>query len=642
MQPLGGKVHAAGGVRRLASSNEYQATMSSSTLVQPAGDLARRAASAAPVPPPLDVAQAELDGVRWTYRPAAAALLSRYAARYWATPAEHGWECVKRNARREVWRATIDGQRYYAKYYFCHPWRDAVRRVFQASACEREWEGGLYALRAGIAAVRPLACARGLRCGGRRCDLLLTEAVEPVYSLSDFWQSVQRDDDRRRRGRDGARLCERLAELIARAHQAGFEHLDLHAANILVQPVAPGRYRTLFVDLQSARRGVPVRARAVVRNLAQLNQWFHKHSTIGDRLRFLRAYLRWRNEFEDALPYGRALGLGFEELVAALAGAARRHAQRLGTQRDHRALRDGRYFARVRLPGGWRGVVVTRCKHPADDSHASHLVFEPAWWQAQLRNMEAWFEGAGAETCKDSHSASVRRAVLVHGSDRVPVIVKRPRARNWRRRIVQLVMSSRSQRGWRVGHALLHRDVPTARPLAVLERRVGPLVLDSVLVTEALPGGVDLETYLRRAYATCTPTEWYRLKRELTGLLVQHVRRLQERGFRHRDCKASNVLVGPPPQLKLLWIDLDGVRYSGVLAPRRQLRPLVRLHVSLLDVPGLTRTDRVRFVRAYFTRFGSAPESWRAVWPGMARAAAEKLRALAARRAWKRAHYGRE
>jgi hypothetical protein len=399
---------------------------------------------------------------------------------------------------------------------------------------------------------------------------------------------------------------------------------------------------------------VPLSDRAVVRNLAQLNQWFRKNSTMGDRIRFLRRYGYWRNEYELSCAYGRRLGLSFAELVQALAEAAFWHAERLGAQRDRRIHRDGRYFARLRLGGGWRALVYLQSKQSQDESRASRTVFSKAWWRDQLRDPRRWLSG---ENCKNSHTAVVARALLrwpdaAAGQDPpapdpappsagLPVIVKHPRARNWRRRLAQLLPPSRSLRGWRTGYALLHRDNATARPLAVVERRLGPFVLDSLLITECVPGGIDLETHLARESAALAAQDWFRRKRVLCALLVRLIRRLQERGFAHRDCKAGNILVVPLPRLKLLWIDMDGLRRVGPPSPAERLAPLARLHVSLLASPGLTRTDRARFLKAYLARFGADPRAWRRLWPELERLAEKKLLATQAHRAWKLAHYGR-
>ena len=583
------------------------------------------------------------DGQPWTFRNGFDRVLRRVPLSAWQNPQLQGWERIKENARREVWRARIGPSVYYLKYYARQGWTARLRELFRRGGCEAEWRGGVYALRAGIAAVGPAGYTAGLRRNGRTFALLVTEAVARAYPLDEFWQQIQADDDVRRRRRDTAQVVELLGELIARAHQGGFEHLDMHAANILIQPVAAGRYRALFVDLQSARLGVPIRDRAVVRNLAQLNQWFRRHSSLSQRLRFLRAYLRWRHEYETTSAYGRPLNLSFRQLVRALARAADRHAGHLWAQRDRRACREGRYFARLRLPGGWHGLVTVQCKHPSEDSPASHLLLDRRWWVTQLTNPLRWFAPTDGHPCKNSHSAFVCRALLPHHDGHLPAIVKRPLPRNGWRRLVQMLPPSRSMRGWRLGHALLNRNLAAARPLAILERRLGPLVLDHLLITEAIPGAVDLESHLRSEIAVRPPAAWARHKAELSELLVRHLRRLEERGFTHRDCKASNILVRALPQPRLFWIDMDGLRATlPGRAARQHLRPLVRLHASLLRVPGLTRTDRVRFLRSYCARWGTGPDEWRTLWRVLEPLVGRKIRANEARRRWKLAHYGRE
>ena len=92
----------------------------------------------------------------------------------------------------------------------------------------------------------------------------------------------------------------------------------------------------------------------------------------------------------------------------------------------------------------------------------------------------------------------------------------------------------------------------------------------------------------------------------------------------------------------LTWIDMDGVRRRRFSHRSHLIRALSRLHVSLLEVPELTRTDRVRFLRDYFAGFGIPHDEWRRWWPALVRAADRKQVALSARRAWKRRHYGRE
>lgn len=602
---------------------------------------APRPAAPRAAPPGTEViARGVFDGLHWTYRDGFDATLARVPAAVWSHPGDQPWRHVKHNGARDVWRAEIAGQVFYVKYYRYRRWPGSLLSALRGQACRIEWSGGLYALRAGIPAVRPLACADRVAVDGRACAVLVTESLEPAYPLNEIWLAVLSDADRARSRGDRLHLIDVVAKTIARAHQSGFEHLDMHAANILVQPVAPRRYRAAFVDLQSARLGMPISDRAVVRNLAQLNQWFRRHSTLADRLRFLRAYVRWRHEFEHQCEHARRMETPFEELFGALVRAADRHADRLWAQRDRRVRRDGRYFARVRARG-WQGMAAVRSKHAQPESPASSMVLGRDWWKARLSDPLRWFLSADA-LCKNSHSASVARAALPIEGGELPVIIKRPLARNWRRSLRLLLPPHRSARGWTMGYALLNRDIPAARPLAFLERRRAGLVLDSLLITEVVPDSVDLDRWIREEHERCPPRTWRRRKREMSELLMRHVRALHDRNFDHRDCKAQNILVVRRPQLRLVWIDMDGLRRRRDLPPAARLRALTRLHVSLIDAPGVTRADRARFLKSYFARYGADVHAWRDAWRRIATEAARKLSAREVRRRWKLKHYGRE
>ncbi len=611
---------------------------------QPEIILTEHGAAAAPDSTPSaagEARRATFAGLRWTCRPEAEALLAQTPAEHWCDPGAHGWQRVKNHAQREVWRAHLLGGEYFLKYSFNRGWAADLKAWLRGSPARREWQGGCVALRRGLAAVRPVAYCDALRRDGRRCCLLVTPAVTPSLPLHEFWRHLSADPDPRRRRADARRLIDDLACLVARAHQAGFAHLDMHAANLLVQTVGPRRYRPLFVDLQSARLERPLADEDIVRNLAQLNQWFRRSSTIGDRLRFLRAYLRWRNEFELVLPHGRALELDFPQLVAALGRRAAAHARGLHVRRDGRCTGDRRYFVRLRLPGGWRGVARLSTRRATESARKG----EPRWsrevWLSQLAKPLSLLAREG-ETHKDSHSAQVARAVLRCDGATVPVFIKRPRSRSLRRRMRNALAPSRSWRAWRIGNALLNRDLPAVRPLAVLERRVGPLVQDSLLVTEAVPGGIDLESLLRREFERRLPREWFRLKRQVVALVARQLRALHAAGFAHRDCKASNLLVAPTAPLHVLWIDWDGLRLRRSVRPADELRALERLHASVTAIRGVHRTDRARFLRNYASSFGASPNDWRELWRAIAAASERRAAARRRRRAWKLDHYGRE
>lgn len=583
-----------------------------------------------------------IDGLQWTCEVRFAAAIATLPSAAWMDPSSVGWQCVKQNSVRRVWRATIGEKAYYLKICRDAGRFAALKRILRGPACTGEWNGGMYALQHDIPAARPVGRVDSFDCGGVPASLLVTEAIEPAYPLCDFWQTLIADSDRTRRRRDANRLIEQLAEMIARAHQAGFEHLDMHAANILVQPLGQRRYRTVFIDLQSANIDAPLSDQAVTRNLSQLNQWFRRQSSVSERLRFLRAYWRWRNEFEGEFPHSRPLELSFTEMVQALESQADTHADRLWSQRDRRAMRDGRYFARVKIAGGWRARVFVSAKPRVGEAPPSGPRLDRSTWKRLLASPLSWFAMIDAEKLKDSHSAQVARALLDTGAAQIPVIIKRPVARNKQRAVRMLLPPSRSMRGWRIGNALLHRDLPTPRPLAVLERRFGPFILDSILLTEAIPGALDLESFLRKEHARSSPGEWIRMKRRIASLVVRELRMLHDRGVQHRDCKAGNLLVAPEPNLRVMWIDMDGLRLVRRRNRKAEMAALARLYVSLAELPDLTRSDFARALRDYLARYGGQPDAWRVAWREMQPLVARKVGAKRARRDWKLAHYGRE
>ncbi|MGE3180512.1 MAG: lipopolysaccharide kinase InaA family protein [Phycisphaerae bacterium] len=582
-------------------------------------------------------------GHSWQCLPSAAIALKQLPCAAWQDPKAAGWICVKRNARRDVWQATIGGQKYFVKYFFADGRLREIRNRFFRAPWDSEWESGVYAAKHGIPAVSPVAMTTNLIRSGGTCAVLVTHAVEPSQPLNVFWSALQADPDLRRRREDANQILERLAQLIARAHQAGFEHTDMHAANILVQPVAARRYRCVFVDLQSAKLGSPISDNAVVRNLAQLNQWFRKNSPISDRIRFLRAYFRARNDLETAFPNARVLHFSFDQLIRELAWRADQHAQRLWNKRDRRILKNGRYFSAVKSEG-WRGAAFLQTKQQMPESVASTLTLTRDWWETTaLPFVERAFAEGAIESRKNSHSARVGKLDLpLPDGSAMQVIVKKPIPRNLRRALALAMPPSRSRRAWRTGNGLLHRDIPTARPLAFVEKRKGPFIHQELLIVEAHADATDLESFLRTEYARTSAAEWVQWKRAVSRLLEKLMRANEDRRVFHRDCKASNLLLVQAPTPKLLWIDLDGIRLRNrPLTDEEIIRPLVRLHVSLMGIPGVTRSDGVRFLKSYFSRYDLGPDEWRSILRKMIPMIEQKQIAAERRREWKQKKYNR-
>jgi hypothetical protein len=164
------------------------------------------------------------------------------------------------------------------------------------------------------------------------------------------------------------------------------------------------------------------------------------------------------------------------------------------------------------------------------------------------------------------------------------------------------------------------------------------------LLTEKVPDAVDLRAFLDRLDRAGGAERRTRLRR-----LIDQVARLlgclHERHLSHRDLKAANLLVSPAPAIVTgrgiapLWpdlpsspkvdqvwfIDLVGVRRLGKLRRRRRVLDLARLHASFHDHPGLTRADRLRFLRVYLRWGLRGRYGWKRWWRQIAQATQVKV-----------------
>jgi len=599
------------------------------------------------------IVRGDIGDCRWHVREDYASLLDEMPPSRWSELTQcRSASLVKENDGRQVWHVRCRDREVYAKVYTTDDLLARIKRWVRGPACLSEWRVAEYAQRYDLPAVEPVACGyrRSFR-GGASC-VLLTAAIPDAVPLNQYWTELNAITDPVRRHRRADAIIGAVAGLIAAAHQSGFRHVDLHAGNLLVADDASqeNRPKVYFVDLHGVRVGRPVSDRAVIRNLAQLNQWFRRHAGLTQRIRFLRRYLEARARLHDRSPYARKLGLDFRQLVAALDRRAWRHAQELYAQRDRRAMRTNRYFTRIRVPGGWRGHAFLCAKHAVAGSRASTTVFERRQWETWLRDPLAWLRPQEAwQTLKASHSATVCLRSLPVGPEPLPVVCKRSLARSLRRRISLMFRESRNLRTWRRGYALIHRDMPTARPLAVLERRRFGLLLDSIVITEALPDAHDLDAVIATRLPRLDPRRLHRAKDMLIDALCDLARRLDARGFVHKDFKAPNVMIqwddacSTRPRLSL--VDLDGlvVRRRAVRPPTAALyAALARLNVSLEHCAVVTRTDRVRFLRRLLSGWGRDGAEWKQLWRRIEVLSARKRRQYARHQAWKLRHYGRK
>ena len=177
----------------------------------------------------------------------------------------------------------------YKRYRPKNLWKACLDR-FRQSPARAGWYVGHALLSRGIATARPIALVEPRR--GPQRSYLVTEWIEGGLNLHLYlWQLAEQSPPvRRRRVRH---VAESLGRLIGRMHRWRISHRDLKACNLMLVE-QPDAVESLLVDVGGVRFRRRISKRRRARNLARLavSLELHPWLTRGDRLRFLRAYLK--------------------------------------------------------------------------------------------------------------------------------------------------------------------------------------------------------------------------------------------------------------------------------------------------------------------------------------------------------------
>jgi tRNA A-37 threonylcarbamoyl transferase component Bud32 len=546
-----------------------------------------------------------LGPIRWSVRADWRDLLIDDRGLRWSDWQKGGKVEVIKDARhRSVHRVTLPLTTHhspfsiYIKHYPLSGLRGYVRQAFRPVKARSEAKTALLLAARGVPSVEPLA--HGQTALGE--SWLVTLGLENVQPLNQFIEQTLPKLPCGDRQQVRLALTDGLGKLMAKLHEAGVRHPDLHAGNILVCR-DQDRLGLFLIDLHGVRLGGPLDWPASRDNLVMLNRWFVQRSSRADRQRFWRIYCSARSQKrarcwaagEAAGGYERDRALELEKATWASCLAFWRN-------RGRRCLGANRYFYRLR-----------------HHQHCAWAVrdFPKETLRTLLADPDAPFAGPGVKILKHSRSSTVAELSLeINGASR-PVIFKRimPTRRSdpW----LHIVRPTPALRSWVNGHRLLDSGLPTPRPLAVLHRRRAGLTYECYLLAEKLPNAVELHRHV----AVLGSGRGSHL-RTLIDQAARLVRALHDRQLAHRDLKAANILVSDS---RLWLIDLVGVERWRRLPRSRRIQNLARLHTSFQQHPLISRSDKLRFLRVYLQWGLKGRGDWKRWWREIAVATAVKL-----------------
>jgi hypothetical protein len=285
----------------------------------------------------------------------------------------------------------------------------------------------------------------------------------------------------------------------------------------------------------------------------------------------------------------------------------------------------------LKLPDGWTArVTVSNGRTKANGQYLT-----PAQWRQWLSRPLQWVQQVDRrDLLKASSTTTVCRVRLpLADGQHVDAVCKRGRSRYLSKRILNVFRTSRPMRTWRRAHILLNCHIPTARPLAVVEKRRFGLLFDSLILTEYLRDTVDLESLLTVHMRGLNEHQAYLRKLQVSRCLSDFLLKMQASGLYHRDFKALNVIVQGSRQFdspRICLVDLDGVKRVRFARTRSWMRMLMRLNVSVDGFRRVTLTDRVRLLRSFLRGIG-CQEDWKKIWHKLA-AMSERKRHIRSKR----------
>lgn len=326
--------------------------------------------------------------------------------------------------------------------------------------------------------------------------------IDSARSLAECWPEFSSAEKRHR-------LDQVVSSALA-LHRAGGYQQDIHLGNFLLRDG-----RLYILDLGSMvipRRGRPLRPKQCLANLGQLVAQLPvaEQALLDDAIDGYFAQSQWVDR-----------------------RAAREKLQEY-TRRAWRArLRD--YLGKAR-----RDCSLTATERGLDFFWACRRQWQGDDAQQFLRDPDAYM--ARGELLKAGNTATVVSAIMNGRS----VVIKRYNIKNWRHALSRAVRPTRAWHSWKYAHLLELIGIPSLKPVALLERRWGPLRGRAYFISEWIDAPDLLGTGRHRALS---PAELGALK----SILLQ----MEKCRLSHGDFKANNLLVTPE---QIAVIDLDAMR----------------------------------------------------------------------------------
>ena len=515
---------------------------------------------------------------------------------------------IKSGSHRSVYQIQLPQMDIHLKHNRISGPRAFFRECFRATKAKNEFRMALDLLSLGIPTIAPLAF--GTSAGFLPDSFIITHTLENSTPLSDYWETLQSQtweeswDNRHE-------LIKALAIFLATMHRKGVVHTDLHPGNLMVQTNKQKPSKIMMLDLHPVRihsTRVPWEIR--LENLAMLDRWAALHASLTDRMRLWDYYTKEVGGFEgdDAFAFHDKYWLKKQVIIMkALESNAN---LKLWSSFDLRCMGNNRRFKKFRH-NNIKG-------HHVADLGKDCLI--------ELVNLKTETgDSPGLKILKKSKSSEVVALTIKDGATEKKIIYKKIFATKMIDPLLSLFRPDGTSRSWAMGHAMIVRQLPTPRPLAMWHTHSVGLKVDGVIITEEIPNAIDMPGYLLKIDQLDEPVKT-QILRTLVNKVAHLIRKMHDLSVSHRDLKSPNLMVSENGGTIKIWlVDLVGVRTHTYLPDERKAQNLARLNSSFVNSKQISNTEKLRFLRQYLRWGMEGPFTWKTWWRKIGRLTGLKI-----------------
>ncbi len=432
----------------------------------------------------------------------------------------------------------------------------------------REWGAAHALLEMGLDTPTPLAVGQRAAKGVVLAGAVITGAIADAYPLVEalsgekgFCAGIPREDFVREMGR-----------FVARLHAARIFHHDLHGDNILVlpRPGSPGWY---LLDLHRLNWSRSPSLGERLWNLAQLLVSLAGRLTPIEEEEILREYL-----------------MSAQQAVSLSEGLARVRRQKEKITGRHERSRTRRCLVES---SGFKVLRVDRMKVFSRREFPSGILQDLL---QEARSVKEPYDPRALKLSPTSRLTSHQR--LLDGNPYRLCVKEYPR-RGFLHTLRSSLVQSKARRFWRGWWGLRVRGFGVPEGYLLWEARRLGLVVGCGVVTEAVEEAIGLDRFVATRFSLPSDREALAVKRRLMEQMASTLAELHRKGVLHRDLKANNILIQERQDgLRIVFLDLDAVRFKGRVSRRDVVLNLAQLDASLPEM--VTFGDRSRFLLKYW------------------------------------------